>query len=189
MSHPVRKFPGHFAGAFISRVDADSKVEILVIGALPIEYREADQKLQLRKLQVKMPGGCAVNHEENENLPLTVVRELCGEIAKSSDFHVNVGEQIFRRFKSGRSPGEPKHQQSFYCTRFEGELRTDDMVEDEGDEVLTPPSWIEARELSGVIFFSHREPLIAGLERLARDSSEIAHRYSDILATYRSGQS
>lgn len=142
----------------------------------------------MQKLQVKMPGGCAVDQEENENLPLAVVRELRGEIAKGNDFHVNVGEQIFQRFKPSRRPGDPKHQQSFYYAQIEGQLRAEDMVEDEGDEVLTPPFWIEARELCGVIFFSHREPLIAGMERLARDSSEIAHQYSDILGTYRSGQ-
>lgn len=187
--NPIRKFPGHFAGAFIPRVRADGTVEVLVIGILPIQYRGAKKEVQMKKFQVKMPGGCAQSDEENANLPLALIRELRGEIAKYDDFRVDIGKQIFQRFKPGRGPEDTKHQQSFYYAQFQGELRTEDVVEDEGDEVLSPPCWLEARQLWGTIFFSHREPLVAGLECLARDSSEIAYRYSDILATYRSGQS
>lgn len=182
--HPVRKFPGHFAGAFVPRVGADGLVEALVIDVLPIQYREADKKLKMLKIQTKMPGGCAENLEENEKLPLALARELRDEIAECGDFRVEVGEQIFQRFKPGRGPSEPKHQQSFFFAQFKGELRTEDKVEDEKDEVLSPPVWVEARQLLSKIFFSHREPLVAGLGYLARSSSEIAYRYSDILATY-----
>lgn len=181
--YPDRKFPGHFAGAFIPRVGADGLVEVLVFDVLPVQYREAEKKLRMQKLQVKMPGGCAENLEENASLPRALARELLDEIAKCGDFQVEVGEPIFQRFKPGRGGG-PEHQQSFYYTRFQGELRTEDKVEDEKDEVLAPPVWIEARQLWGKIFSSHREPLVAGLGYLARSSSEIAYRYSDILATY-----
>ncbi len=187
--NPIRKFPGHFAGAFIPRVGVDGMVEVLVIGVLPIQYREANNKLRLQRLQVKMPGGCAQNHEENANLSLALVRELHGEIAKDDDFQVSLGKQVFQRVKPGRSPSEPKHRQSFYYTQFQGELRNEDVVEDEGDEILAPPCWVEARQLWSTIFPSHREPLVAGLEHLALASPEVAYQYSDILATRRSGQS
>lgn len=186
--HPIRKFPGHFAGAFIPRVGADGVVEVLVVGVLPIQYQGAEKKLQRQKVQTKMPGGCAENLEENANLPVALARELRHEIAGCGDFLIEVGEQIFQRFKPGRNNG-PEHQQSFFFAQFKGELRTEDAIEDEGDEVLSPPVWLEARQLLNKIFFSHREPLLAGLGYLARGSSEVAYRYSDILATYRHGQS
>jgi len=188
VNQSVRKFPGHFAGAFIPRVGEDGAVEVLAIGYLPIQYQGANEELQMQKLQVKMPGGCAQNTEENADLSMALVHELRGEIAKGDDFHVSIGEKLFQRFKPGRNLGDPQHQQSFYYAQFQGELRTED-VEDDGDEILTPPAWVEARQLLNVIFFSHREPLVAGLEHLARDSSEITYRYSDILAKYRSAQS
>ncbi len=182
MSHPIRKFPGDFAGAFIPRIGAGGIVEVLVIGALPIEFREADAAVQVQKLQIKMPGGCAVNPEENGNLALAIQRELHDEIAGSDDFQLVVGDEIFQISKPGRSPEEPPHKKAFYHVGFRGDLRLEDVVEDEGDEILAPPFWLEARELLKVIFFTHRDPLIAGLERLARTSAEIAYQYSDILA-------
>jgi hypothetical protein len=178
--HPIRKFAGHFVGALISRVGADGTVEVLVVGALPIQFRDADEEMRAQKVQVKMPGGCAQTQTENDNLSLALLRELRYEIGGCGDFSIEVGEEVFRCSKPGRNNG-PEHLQFFFHTGFQGELRTEAVVEDEGDEILSPPVFVEARQLWGRIFHSHREPLLHGLQHLARLSPEVAYRYANFL--------
>jgi hypothetical protein len=183
--YPIRKFAGHFAGAFIPCVGADGVVKVLVLDVLPITFENADTKVKLEKTQTKMPGGCAESQEENDNLSLALVRELRREIAKCDDFWVEVGEQISKRPKPGRNHGDPEHLKFFFYAQFQGELRTEAVVEDEGDEILSPPFWVEARQLWGRIFDSHRRPLLHGLQHLARQSPEVAYRYANFLEACR----
>ena len=84
-------------------------------------------------------------------------------------------------------PGKSGHQQIFYFADVKGCFRTEVKLEDEGDEILTPPMFSEVRRLMRVLFRSHREPLIKGLEELS-NKAEVAHEYSDILADFHDGK-
>lgn len=185
-----RKYPGHFAAAFIPQVSPDGTVQVMVIGVLPVEYKNADGETQKKFLQVKLPGGCAENDTENENLFLALTRELRYEIGegRGEDLTVAVFGEIFRRLKRSRVEGQSDHQQAFFKARVSGMLRQEQKLEDEGDEILTPPMYSEVRQLMKVLFPSHREPLMAGLDNLARTNAGVAHEYEDVLADWHAGK-
>ncbi len=180
MAPNTRKFPGDFAGAFIPRASDSGVIQVLVIGVLPIGYRDAGAATKLQKMQIKMPGGCAENEKENNDLRLALGRELRYEIGAGSPMRITAGDVVFRREKRR---GSSVHHQVFYLVEVGGELRTSDLIEDEGDEVITPPAWADVRGLieGGIIFHSHLEPLLCGIERLALESAAVAREYADIL--------
>lgn len=184
-NYPERKFPGHFAGGVIPYTNGAGMVQFLVIGVLHISFEHADNDARRRAMQVKFPGGCGESREENANPTTILVRELQSEIAAvNGSLRITVNGELYRETKRARSPSEEDHLKFFFACRVDGPLRQVDMLEEEGDELLSPPFLIGARALVGKVYPTHREPLIKALEALSHDNRAVAVEYADILAAY-----
>jgi len=186
-----RKFPGDFAAGFIFRIPHGGLLEVLVVGALPIELAHADPYKQMAALQVKLPGGCAQNAEENADLRLALDRELryeLGSAGSENGLRIGVGEQIFARSKRSLRSSKRSHLQTFWMVEVDGEIRTEPKTEDEEDEILVAPMFSEVRCLMNTIFPTHREPLIRGIECVVRGNPIVGFEYTDVLSKWHMGE-
>lgn len=192
MAPTDRAFRGDFSGGILASVGPDGKVEIMVVGVIEKvvydQLRAEGCEPTVEDLDIKLPGGCADNPEA------TTGQVLEGEIRQECfEGQCTLGPTllVLERRKPNTDPNafSKIHIQRFYLiTRWDGELRVRDLLEDEGDEYLTPPMMFEFRRLYHVIFGTHQEPIFRALEALAKNDSRVAEEYADLLAQFNAGK-
>lgn len=166
---------GDFAGAFIFVVLPDGTVYFLTFKIMRID----SEGRYIGKWQIKVPGGCA--NDPNESEMATLQRELEYEISVGP-LQIVSATAIFKRELPSRSGPDKKHTQRFFLVSIQdGELRTEKLTEDEGDEEISPPELIEAGELHKIIFPTHKAPLVEALRHLAKDNPAICDKYRSII--------
>lgn len=183
---PDRSFRGDFSAAILAQVLSGGKVKIAVIGVFNKEVldrlKAEGQEATFEDMDVKLLGGCADSSEEKPEE--TLVRELSRE-GFLGDCSFGETRLIDSRFIPDRNSPNKNHAQRFYLiTRWDGELRTADMLEEEGDEIITPLTMFDFRDLHTLIFSTHHRPLFKAMEVLAAENRDVAEQYSDLFAAY-----
>ncbi len=189
---PERVFRGDFSGGILAEVKADGTVDIMVVGVTEkdrLDYLKANNlPVTTDDMKIKLLGGCA---DSPEATPGQVLEQEIREKAFEGKCVLGPSLLVFERRKRSTDPKalSAEHVQRFFLvTRWDGEVRKRDMLEDEGDEFLSPPQMVEFRKLHSIIFGTHLAPIFKAIEALAKVHSRVAGQYSDLLAAFNRGE-